>query len=488
MVKMISRITQVIVATLALHSVPLELAWAQAAQQPNIVVMMVDNMGYGDVGAYGGGAVRGAPTPNIDALAAEGLRLTNFNVEVECTPSRSAFMTGRLPIRSGTTRAPILGSLGRGGSGQPQPYGLAPWEITMAEMLAGVGYHAALFGKWHLGSAEGRLPNEQGFDEWWGYPHSSREAMHSSDPSFDAEVAALAYLMEGSKGEKAHNVELFNLDNRPLVDGMIIERSVEYIKRRARSGQPFFLLTAFFSLHFPSLPHPDFKGRSGNGDYADATIETDHHVGQVLAAIRDAGIEDRTVVIFISDNGALYDPRPGVYENWIGNNGPFRGELGTTLEGSVRTIGIIKWPGKIEAGRVSNEIFALLDFFPTIATIAGAQVPGDRPIDGVDQIDFLPGTQEHSNREHVMYFVGGELRAVKWRKFKVHFKKQDALLGPIQELRAPEVYNVERDPREEYNIAMSGLWVMEPITRYIRRDTESLERYPNDGTGGAPEN
>ncbi len=450
--------------------------WSQAAsRKPNIVVLMADNLGYGDVGAYGGGAVRGAPTPRIDRLASEGLRLTNFNVESECTPSRSAFMTGRLPIRSGTTRVPLLGSLGTGPRKQGRPYGLDPSEITIAEIVSAAGYDTALYGKWHLGNAAGRLPHDQGFDEWWGYPNSSRESIHSSDPAFDPRVATSAHLMEGIRGQEARRVTPFNIDNRPMVDEIITQKSTRYIRAHADSGRPFFLWTSFIAVHFPTLPHPDFRGKTGNGDYADSVVELDHRVGQILDAIEESGIEDNTLVCFISDNGALLVPRPGVRENWIGNNGPFRGELGTGLEGSVRTIGIIKWPGKIEPGRVSNEIFAMLDLFPTLARVAGATVPDDRAIDGVDQSAFILGEQKGSNREHVLYFVGDDLRAVKWRKFKIHFKKQDTLLGPTQDLRAPEIYNIEVDPREELNITLSSMWVMEPASRYIQQYFESVK-------------
>ena len=149
--------------------------------KPNIVFMLVDNLGYGDVGAYGGGAVRGMPTPRLDQLAAEGMRLTNFNVEPECTPSRSALMTGRMPIRSGTSRVPLPGL----------PQGLTPWEYTLPELLRDAGYQSAMYGKWHLGDREGRYPTNQGFDEWWGFPHSSGETLNNIQPGYSAELAPI---------------------------------------------------------------------------------------------------------------------------------------------------------------------------------------------------------------------------------------------------------------------------------------------------------
>jgi arylsulfatase A-like enzyme len=164
------------IACLALASVE---RCAAEETRPNIVFMMVDNFGYGDLGSYGGGAVRGMPTPRIDKLAAEGLRLTNFNVEPECTPTRSALMTGRMPIRSGTSKVPLPGL----------PQGITPWEYTIAELFHDAGYQSAMYGKWHLGDKEGRYPTNQGFDEWWGFPHSSAETLNNIQPGYSAELA-----------------------------------------------------------------------------------------------------------------------------------------------------------------------------------------------------------------------------------------------------------------------------------------------------------
>jgi len=204
-------------------------------KRPNIVLMLSDNVGFGELGVYGGGVLRGAPTPRLDALAAEGMRFTNFNVEVECTPSRSALMTGRMPVRSGTWRATVPGL----------PGGLAPWEITIAELLSSSNYATAIYGKWHLGDAPGRYPTDQGFGEWWGFPFSTNVASYTAQVGFDAAAAKTPYLLEGVAGEPVRQVEPYDLKNRPLIDERIAEKSIAFIRERAKQEQPFFLFVAW---------------------------------------------------------------------------------------------------------------------------------------------------------------------------------------------------------------------------------------------------
>jgi arylsulfatase len=301
-------------------------SWALAAgageKPPNIVLMLSDNLGFGEIGVYEGGALRGAPTPRLDRLAAEGLRFTNFNVEVECTPSRSALMTGRMPVRSGTWRAASPGI----------PGGLSPWEVTIAEALSQAGYDTAIFGKWHLGDSQGRFPTDQGFDEWWGFPFSTNVASNTVQVGFDPAVAKLPHLLEGVRGEPVRQVEPYTLENRPLVDERIAEKSVAWIREYAGKERPFFLFVSWSLVHHPYLPHPDFAGRSGNGDFADVMVEHDHRTGQILDALEAAGISDDTLVVYASDNG----PDSAHYPV-VSNSGPYRGYLGSAYEGSIRT-------------------------------------------------------------------------------------------------------------------------------------------------------
>jgi arylsulfatase len=444
-------------------------AEAQAAgvkdrRQPNIVIMLSDNLGYGDLGAYGGGVTRGAPTPNIDQLARQGMRFTNFNVEAECTPSRSALMTGRMPIRSGTTRAiPVPGL----------PVGLAPWEYTLAEMLSDRGYSTAMFGKWHLGYVEERLPVDQGFHEWWGFPFSTDVAWYPQAVGFDSQLFETPRLYEGKKGEGITPLEPYDASMRPFIDETIAEKSVAYIKQHAGDEAPFFLYIPWSLVHHPSMPHPDFQGKSGAGRYGDATIEHDHRVGQVLDAIREAGIEEETLVIYASDNGPDRAEHP-----YIGHSGAYRGYLGTVHEGSIRTPMMMRWPGQVPEQVVSNEIISILDIFPTLASIVDGRVPTDRVIDGVDQSEFIRGQQPHSNRENLLFFAGEHLMAVKWRQFKIYLygESPDIDERGYQELWAPQAYNLELDPGEYHDLALQNLWLLAPALTPVFEYVYSVEQ------------
>src|SRR4051812_7711958 len=273
----------------------------QPSQKPNIVVIFMDNLGYGELGVYGGGILRGAATPNIDTLAKEGMRLLNFNVEAQCTPSRSALMTGRFAIRSGTYEVPIGGG----------PDGLTLWEVTIAELLSAQGYATGIWGKWHLGSAEDRMPTNQGFDEWYGIPRTYDEAMWPSldetksmwpsvgnKQGWDAKVVHPQHIYEARRGERPRQVAVLDVDRRRTMDAEIAGRAVEFIKRNAVAGKPFYAYVPFAQVHMPTLPNLEFAGRTGNGDWADCLAEMDHRTGQILDAIKEAGIEDNTLVVF----------------------------------------------------------------------------------------------------------------------------------------------------------------------------------------------
>ncbi len=375
------------------------------APKPNLVFILTDNLGYGELGVYGGGILRGAPTPNIDQIAKDGLQLL-FNVEAQCTPSRSALMTGRFSIRDGTYEVPIGGI----------PDGLTQWEVTIAKALSDRGYATGMWGKWHLGSAEERLPTHFGFDEWFGIPRTYDEAMWPSlnedkgmwpsvgdKQGWSDKIAHAEPIYEALKGKPAQKIGELNLDNRRTMEAEITKRAVEFIKRNAQSGKPFFAFVSSSLVHMPVLPGPDFAGKTGNGDWADVLAELDYRTGQILDTIKQAGIENDTLVIFTSDNG------PEGTHPWEGDSGPWRGTYFTAMEASLRAPFIVRWPGKIPAGRVSNEIVHIVDMFPTLARVGGAEVPKDRPIDGVDQLDFFLGKQEKSNRDGFPVYVADRL-------------------------------------------------------------------------------
>lgn len=440
---------------------------AAAQDKPNVVYILVDNWGWGDISIQGGSI----PTPRIDALAREGLRMTNFNVESQCVPTRSAIMTGRLPIRSGTHRVTY-----------GLPYGMAPWEYTLPELLSDSGYKTALFGKWHLGDVEGRLPTDQGFDQWFGIKNTTDEAGYSSTPQFDADVFPQPYIWEGKQGQTSTKVRPFNLESRKTIDREIVERSEAYIADQAATDDPFFLYIGLTQIHPPLGHNPDFDNVTRTGIYGDIITEVDYNVGRILDALNDADVADDTIVILSGDNGAVTEGIGG------GSNGPWRAGF-TGYEGGLRTVGMVRWPGRIEAGRVSDEIFATLDWMPTLAHLVGeeSRIPEDRPIDGISQAAFLIGDQENSNREHVLVYVGDDLFSVKWRTFKIHLKTAESLWAPIHTYIFPPVYDVANDPGEDNNLMKHSLfshsWVYGPMGQLLQEKAATMKEYPNISPG-----
>ncbi len=439
------------------------------SEKPNIVYILVDNWGWGYIGIQGGAT----PTPRIDAFAAEGLRMTNFNVQNQCTPTRSAIHTGRLPIRSGTQKVAAPG----------EPQGLSPWEYTLAELLSDSGYATALYGKWHLGNQRGRLPTDQGYDEWYGIRESAMEASYTATPQFDPEVFEAPQVWQGVRGSESTPVKPFDLEARAVLDAEVVAKTVAFIRRQAKAGAPFYVLAAFSQIHPPYLPHPDFAGRSGAGNYPDIRMQLDGDVGRILDALDAAGVADNTLVILTGDNAA-----GGPSPEWPGDGGsnkPWRGGLSTGYEGGLRTPGMVRWPGRVPSGRVSDEIFSDLDWYPTLANFVGAKarIPADRPVDGVDQSAFVSGKQEKSNREYVVNYVGNRVFSVKWRTLKVHFYTAEGTFSPIVEHTFPQVYDIENDPGESRELwaadGFAHLWVTKPVMEILGRIGASMRAFPN---------
>jgi len=446
---------------------------AQEAEKPNIVVLMTDNQGYGDLNIYGG--VR-ASTPSIDRLAAEGVQFMDFQVEPGCTQTRAAFMTGRMPIRSGTD-----------GFVEPgQPGGLHPKEVTIAELLKGAGYATANFGKWHLGETSDRLPHTQGFDEWYGIANTSIP-IDSNFPGINTEWLIPQQVLEGRAGEEAQVVREMDLDYRALIDRDLTEKSVDFIRSSAADAAPFFLLTTFINPHHPVVPHPDFKGKSKGGAYTDVLMEIDRNVNEVLTAIDEAGIRDNTIVIYFSDNGPTrYSPEP----DHNGDNGPWSGELGSAWEGGLRTVGMMRWPGKIRENWRTDEMFHVMDFFSTLGSIARADIPTDRPIDGFDQTDFLLGNQAESARDHRLVFYQGHFAAIRWKHYKAHFVTFDrykSLSSIAQDHgQIPLFYNLYADPKELVDIfgASGGTPLFQPMAVQAAHYFASFAEHANNEYAG----
>ena len=435
--------------------------------KPNIVLVLMDNFGYGEPGVYGGGAIRGAPTPNIDGIAHEGFQLTNYNVDSECTPTRVALMTGRYSMR---TRL-------RQGGAPPRSewYGLTEWEYTLAEMLSDNSYATGIFGKWHLGDTQGRYPTDQGFDEWWGIPNSSNVSYYPDSNSYPDDMEdRFTHIMSSRRGEIPKEHEVYDRAKRATIDRRSTDHAIEFIRRKAGEGEPFFAYLPYTQTHTPHDPHPDTKGRTGNGDFADILAQTDEYVGDLLDTIDELGLKDNTIFIFTSDNGGY----GGIGRE--GFNGPWRGGIYTSYEGAYRVPFLIRWPGKIPAGRKSNEMVHAMDVYATLASMVGAKIPTDRVMDSADHSDFLMGKTEKSARESLVLYVGNEIFGVKWRNWKMLYKEIERIGEPITIRTRPAYYNLLKDPKEQEPIRhhITDTWVSAPLGRAEREHRASLAADP----------
>jgi arylsulfatase len=445
------------------------------SKQPNIVFILCDNVGWGDFSCYGGNT----PTPRIDKLAEDGIRFQNYTVECQCTPSRSAIMTGRQSVRSGTYTVPLPGT---------GPSGMAPWEFTIAELLSDAGYATSLWGKWHLGEVEGRLPSDQGFDEWWGYKNSADETGWTSYATYRA-IAKLKgletpKLWEGKKGEKSTPVREFNLEVRPLLDELIVDKATEFIKRAAGGDRPFFTYVALSHVHPPERAHPDFDQTDPSrlGLYADLIAEMDHRVGQIVDCIAESGVADNTIIVFSSDNATMYEPSVG----FGGSNGPWSGGFDSPpAEGSMRVPAMVSCPGTVPQGVITEEMLSCHDWYQTFAALAGAsdKVPTDRPLDGVDASKFLLGESDHTGRESIIFFgPDGQAMSVKAHNIKIWLRYSEGFDKPILKPQMPIIFDLGSDPGEHHNLFNDKLdmgWELGVAAVPLGEFEKSLAKYPN---------
>jgi len=464
-----------------------------SGKKPNVVFILADNVGYGDLGPYGGGELRGFPTPNADRLAREGLRLTQYLVEAACTPSRAALMTGQYSIRNGLS---LVVGLPTG------PNTLSAKAYTMGELFKGSGYATAIFGKWHLGIAPQSLPTAHGFDEFYGIPpHSSWSdattvsqlmITHSLDVPESVLIEKGAWIMQQKAGGPLERVKPFTIEVRAEIDNELTDRSIEFMKRQHAAGKPFFLYLPFSMGHTPTLPSKQFAGKSRIGNYGDNMMEGDYHVGQILDALKELKIEDNTIVVFASDNGPsgwISRENGNLGSPDMGNAGPFRGELGEATEGSIRTFCFIRWPGHIAPNTTSYAMFSEMDFLPTFAAILGAKLPSDRPIDGVDQTAVLYGKSEKGARESLLTFIGPDLVAARWKQWRFYATDMNLtgsgqqMIGGIyasaSRMYYPKVYNIEMDPHEDLNLGGLYLFFVQFAVKAVHEYNESIEKYPN---------
>jgi arylsulfatase A len=429
-------------------------AAGQTQRKPNIIVIFADDLGYGDIGTFGAPNHR---TPRLDVMAAEGQKWTNFYVQPVCSPSRAALLSGRLPVRNGMFGAP--------GGAAPKVFrdtaaqGLPLEERTVAELLKSAGYRTGMVGKWHLGHLPRFLPIHQGFDSWFGLPYS--HDMRMTVPR-DQGYRAPAYY---SPKPEYWDVPLMQNDRvieRPVDHRTLTKRYTEQAVRfisQNRNG-PFFLYLAHSLPHIPLARSNEFVGRSEGGTYGDVIEELDWSVGSILNALRAAGVERNTVVLFTSDNGPWLP-----FREHAGSAGPLKAGKGTTWEGGVRTPAIFWWPGTIRPG-VVTEMGSGLDLLATAASLAGAEVPADRVIDSVDLTAALKGTGP-SARNVLFYYWDSELRAVRKGRYKAHFITSGAYddSEPRTVHNPPLLFDVAVDPGERFDIAADHAEVVADLVR-----------------------
>ena len=421
-------------------------------------------MGYGELGCYGGGILRGADTRRVDQFAVEGFRLLNFAPEAQCTPSRAALMTGRYAIRTGNHTVALSGS----------ESGIVKWERTLGDVFSDSGYATMCMGKWHIGDCDGRWPTDHGFDEWYGPPHSYDEALWETDPWYDPSRDPVAYMLDGRKGEKVKRAEKLTYDLKRNIDIEYKRRAFRFMEQNAGAKRPFFLYYNHSLMHIPVVPRDEYKGKSSNGDWGDCLLQLDGDFGEFLDKTDTLGLRDNTIVVFAGDNGN---------EEMLlhrGTAGYFEGSYFTGMEGSLRTPCIARWPGKIAAGRTSNEIVHITDWFTTLLVMAGLPVPNDRVIDGKDQSAFLAGEQVKSQRDGFIFWNGEKMYGVKWQNFKLVLVVQRYLTDPALSLSNPHIVNLVTDPkeREPYNPRYFHSWTIAHFGRLLKEFQMSVAREP----------
>lgn len=437
-----------------------------AAEKPNIILINIDDLGYADISPFGGKV----QTPNLDRMAAEGMKLASHYAAPVCSPSRAAMMTGCYPKRV----LPISGVLFPSAA-----VGLNPDETTVAEVLKKQGYLTTCIGKWHLGDQPEFLPTAQGFDSYFGIPYSNDMGMASEGSKSNAG----APIRKGKSKEGAQKTVAIDETGLkgdaqpplPLVDaGQVVERvkaaqqhtfTRRYTERavsfiREHQKQPFFIYLPHNAVHFPDYPHQDFMGKSGVSLQKDWTLEVDWSVGQILATLRELKLDSNTLVIFTSDNGGPI--------NQGADNTPLRGGKGSTLEGGIRVCTLAWWPGKIQSASSTAAITSHMDWLPTFASMAGAALP-ERAMDGVNISPLLLGQSGAQGHDVFYYYHGFNLQALRAGAWKLHLQKG-------------ELYDLESDIGETNNLAKGQ---PEQVAK-LRALAEVMLRDLGDGTADAP--
>jgi len=456
-------------------------------RRPNVLVILFDDVGWGDFGCYGGGVAVGAPTPNIDRLAREGLLLTSCYSEPSCSPSRASLMTGRLPMRHGLLRPPMYG----------EPGGL-DGEVTIAQLLADAGYVTQAVGKWHMGENRASQPQHVGFDDFYGFLSVSDMYSEWRDPYFFPEIAYSEErtrwienqpfnrcFVHAVKDGDPEDVEEVTIPVLSTLDDKWAAYSIEFIRRMSNGAQPWFLYHCTRGAHFDNYPLEKYLGSSpAKHPYKDTLIELDDIVGRLVEALRETGQLEHTVVFVSSDNGPNMETWPDAAYT------PFRCAKGSTWEGGVRVPGVLTWPGMIDADRASDGLFSFTDVFPTALALAGAEqaAPTDRYIDGVDQTSFLLAPESRSNRKYQYYWLLNQFSAVRVGEYKMMLASisdddrdvhnQGGFEGVTQRYPYGRLYNLYLDPKETRSYLVRKLAYIDAFTSGIRGHLTTFGAYP----------
>ena len=453
------------------------LAADTSSAKPNIVLFYTDDMGWGDIAAYGNPYIR---TPSLDQLAAEGQRWTDFYVPSPvCSPSRGALMTGKQPVRTGLygTKFPVMFP-------DDKAHGMPDEELTLAEGLKSAGYATGMFGKWHLGDAPEFLPTRHGFDYWYGVPYSNDMRFNGRAPleelykmqlegRVDELRAVYTSLLEGFKDPDYRNYDVplwrsqCDSDNcedsiieqpiaQPTFTRRLTEEAIGFMKQQ-KDG-PFFVYLPYSMPHLPIFASEAFTDTSLAGKYGDTIEEIDWSVGQIRAALESIGLADNTLVIFSSDNG----PWQSASTLYAGSAGPLRGSKQEVYEGGVRVPGIFWWPGKVKP-QVTADIGSVMDVYTTVLSLAGVPIP--EHVDGVDLSPVL-FKGEKGARTELAFYRKGVLRAYRYGKYKLHLFGVPQGGEPLDE---PELYDLRQDVSERENLAADHPGVVAEILAAIER-------------------
>jgi arylsulfatase len=462
-------------------------AFGRDGKRPNVLLVVFDDVGWGDFGCYGGGVAVGAPTPNLDRLARRGLLLTSCYSEPSCTPSRASLMTGRIPMRHGLMRPPMYG----------EPGGLEG-EVTVAQLLSDAGYVTQAVGKWHMGENEDSQPQNVGFDDFYGFLSVSDMYTEWRDPYFFPEVAYSEErtrwienapfnkcFVHATKGSPLENVEEVTIPVLSELDDKWTAYSIDFLQRMASRDEPWFLYHCTRGAHFDNYPKEEFLGSSpAKHPYKDTIVELDDIVGRLVRTLEETGQLEDTLIFVTSDNGPEMETWPDAAYS------PFRSAKGSTWEGGQRVPGIVAWPGMIEADRVSDGLFCLMDLFPTMLHLAGAEesMPSDRYIDAVDQTSFLLADDGDSNRKYMFYWLGSTfsgLRVAEWKFMLASTSDHDrdvlnvgGFTGTTQKYTYGRLYNLYLDPKETRSYMIRKLAYLEAFQRGIMGHLRTFQKFP----------